>query len=199
MDKDCQFRKEITRSLSRLTRTGRPSRNALMAEAEKLYAWRRACGVSGLWDDPPLIVTATIDDAWGHGLEVIHAFSHAAGLIIHPLGLMKPPREIIETCLRLSPDLLGMTVLQFDTEQAIQIIRREIPPRTLIICGGPLFHADPDLKTRCGINVVAANAVRFMEFLMTYPGSDPENESDDHPETPATSNRDVPKLTLDQI
>jgi methylmalonyl-CoA mutase cobalamin-binding subunit len=166
-----ELRARITEMVSQLRETRRPSRNALISAAEAVLEWKRKNGVSGLWQAPPLMVTATLDDGWGHGLEVIHRYGEVAGLSILPLGLLKTPEEIIQACTARQPDILGMTVLQFDTEAALLEIRSRIPQKTRIIAGGPLFGADPDLADRAGIDFVARDAVGFIEYLLDVEAS----------------------------
>ena len=95
----------------------------------------RGCGTS-----LRIMITATLDDGLGHGLEVIRMFSEAAGLEIIDLGLLVTPEKIITACKKNKPDLLGLTVLQFDSEENILMISRNLPERTKIIAGGPVFR-----------------------------------------------------------
>ncbi|WP_373499263.1 cobalamin-dependent protein [Desulfococcus sp.] len=162
------LRRKIIEIVDALKTTRRPSRNELLSAAEKVLAWKRESGAESLWPRPPLMVTATLDDAWGHGLEVIHLYGEVAGLSMIPLGLLKPPKEVIRACAAHQPDILGLTVLQFDTEEALVEIRNSIPKKTRIVAGGPLFGADPDLARRAGIDFVARNAAAFIEYLLNF-------------------------------
>ncbi len=171
-----ELRARIIEMVSQLRKTRRPSRNALISAAEAVLAWKRESGAPGLWQAPPLMVTATLDDGWGHGLEVIHRFGEVAGLSILPLGLLKTPEEIIQACVARHPDILGMTVLQFDTEADLLKIRSSIPENTRIIAGGPLFSADPDLADRAGIDFVARDAAAFIEYLLDVEFSGPRRQ-----------------------
>jgi len=67
-----------------------------------LHEWKVNTGVSGLWDIPPLMITATLDDGLGHGLEVIRMFSETAGLEIIELGLLVKPEKIITACKKIN-------------------------------------------------------------------------------------------------
>lgn len=167
------LRLKITELVETLRKTRRPSRNALLSAAEGVLEWKHESGAAGLWPRPPLMVTATLDDGWGHGLEVIHLYGEIAGLSIFPLGLLKPPGDIIRACVSRKADILGMTVLQFDTEEALIEVRSGIPKQTRIVAGGPLFGADPDLAQRAGIDFVAANAAAFIEYLLDFQPSWP--------------------------
>jgi methylmalonyl-CoA mutase cobalamin-binding subunit len=147
---------------------GLPSRSGLEKAAEDLREWRKITGCSGLWDIPPLMITATLDDGLGHGLEVIRMFSKAAGLDIMDLGLLVTPKNIISACKKNKPDFLGLTVLQFDSEEHILMISRNLPSKTKIIAGGPVFTADQGFARRAGIHFAAKNVAYFIRFLLHY-------------------------------
>ncbi len=166
MSKKEHLRSKIHEVLKILRQTSHPSRTLFMDEARNLLEWKNIHGISGLWDQPPLMLTATLDDGWGHGLEVIRLYADAAGVRVHHLGLLCTPEFIIRECLQYRPDILGMTVLQFDTEEAVAMIRQNIPEKTRIVAGGPLFRADPEFAQRAGIDVTAKDAVEFMEYLL---------------------------------
>jgi methylmalonyl-CoA mutase cobalamin-binding subunit len=152
----------------------RPSREELMEAADAVTAFRKAKGIAGLWPDPPLMITATLDDAFGHGLEVIHRFGRAAGLRLLPLGTLQTAAAVADACRRHRPHLLGLTVLQFDTEADLIRLRGAIPCATRVVAGGPVFAADPDLAARAGIDHVARDAAAFWEFLLGFdPAADP--------------------------
>lgn len=143
-----------------------PARTEMAAAAEALMEWRARTGAPGLWERPPRMVTATIDDSMGHGLDLIHRFARLAGIDLHPLGLMVPAGIITAACRRLAPAWLGMTLLQFDSEPIVAGIRAALPPSTRLIAGGPLFKVDPDLATRCGIDAVLPSAAAFAAYLL---------------------------------
>ena len=145
-----------------------PSRSGLEKAAGDLREWKEKTGVSGLWDKLPLMITATLDDGLGHGLEVIRMFSETAGLEIIDLGLLVTPDKIIIACKKNKPDLLGLTVLQFDSEENILRISRNLPPKTKIIAGGPVFTADREFARRTGIHFAAKNVAYFVRFLLQF-------------------------------
>jgi methylmalonyl-CoA mutase cobalamin-binding subunit len=166
------YRKELREKLEGLSRIwqskGLPSRSGLETAAGDLREWKVKSGCSGLWDIPPLMITATLDDGLGHGLEVIRMYSEAAGLEIIELGLLVTPEKIITACKQNKPDLLGLTVLQFDSEENILIISRNLPEKTKIIAGGPVFTADRGFARRTGIHFVAKNVANFIRFLLQF-------------------------------
>jgi methanogenic corrinoid protein MtbC1 len=145
-----------------------PSRSGLEKAAGELREWKMKTGASGLWDNPPLMITATLDDGLGQGLEVIRMFSETAGLEIIDLGLLVTPGKIIAACKKNNPDLLGLTVLQFDSEEDILMISKNLPSKTKIIAGGPVFTADPGFARRTGIHFTAKNAAYFIRFLLQF-------------------------------
>ncbi len=162
------LKKKILQVLQNLKKYKKPSRNALIHGAKEIIEWKQANNIKSLWKKKPLMLTATIDDGWGHGLEVIELYAKAAGLDIERIGLLKHPEDIINSCNNKRPDILGMTVLQFDSESDLLRIRKAIPEKTIIVSGGPLFHGDDDFANRAGIDIVAKNAVEFMNFLLMF-------------------------------
>jgi len=160
------FRREIIRLLDQWETKGFPSREGLERAADNLRSWRENAGLSGLWSDPPMMVTATIDDGLGQGLAIIHKFAVAVGLIVHPIGLMQEPDVIIDVCRSIRPALLGLTILQFDSEEAIAYIADQLPTQTTIIAGGSVFAADPEFAGRTGIHFVADHVGDFLEYLL---------------------------------
>ena len=136
-----------------------------------MHEWKVNTGVSGLWDIPPLMITATLDDGLGHGLEVIRMFSEAVGLEIIDLGLLVTPEKIITACKKNKPELLGLTVLQFDSEENILMISRNLQSKTKIIAGEPVFTAGREFARRAGIHFAAKNVAYFIQFLLQFEGA----------------------------
>jgi methylmalonyl-CoA mutase cobalamin-binding subunit len=167
MSADDALRHHITATVA-AWRAEPPTRTEMMETADTLADWRRRNGATGLWAVPPQMVTATVDDAMGHGLDAIHRIAHMAGIEVHHLGLLVPAAEIVAACRRLSPAMLGVTLLQFDSEPVMAEISAGLPPGILFTAGGPLFRADPDLAVRCGIHRVFADAAAFAAFLLEY-------------------------------
>ena len=145
-----------------------PSRSGLEKAAGELREWKVKKGSSGLWEIPLLMVTATLDDGLGQGMEVIRMFSETAGLEIIDLGLLVTPEKIITACKKFKPDLLGLTVLQFDSEEDILMISKNLPSKTKIIAGGPVFRADHGFARRTGIHFAAKNVAYFIRFLLQF-------------------------------
>ncbi len=167
-EKAGKLRERLTALLAEWEKEGVPSREGLKDAADRIILWRNENGVAGLWPNPPLFVTATVDDGWGHGLRLIELWAEALGLEVRPLGLMKKPGEIVRKCQESNPDFLGMTILQFDSEDDVAEIAGSLPPKTRIIAGGPLFAVDPDLAERAGIHAVAKNAAGFIAHMLRF-------------------------------
>ena len=166
--KNQALRERLTDLLHEWNASGKPTRTGFQSSAKEMIHWKKKNHVSGLWEIPPLLTTATIDDGWGHGLELIHLWAKVVGLKVQFLGLLLTPEEIIRKCLQIHPDFLGMTVLQFDTEDDLILITRNLPPKTRLIAGGPIFGPDPELAKRTGIHFVAGNAADFLSFMLTF-------------------------------
>ncbi|MGD9973831.1 MAG: hypothetical protein AB7S77_12300 [Desulfatirhabdiaceae bacterium] len=145
---------------------GPPTREVYLNAARELTVWRKERNHTGLWTVPPLMVTATIDDGWGHGLEVIEKLAEAAGIRVHSLGLLQPPVAIIDACRRMKPHFLGMTVLQFDSDDKVAEIVHGLPSFTRLVAGGAAFYHDPDFAVRTGTHVVMKNGALFLQFLI---------------------------------
>lgn len=145
---------------------GLPSGSVLLNVADELEQQRIALHFSGLWTVAPVLVTATIDDGIGQGISIIGRFARALGIDEKPLGLMQSKDAIVEACLRLEPEFLGLTVLQFDSEPILAEIASRIPEKTRLVCGGPVFWADPDFARRTGVHVAVRHVGEFLELML---------------------------------
>jgi hypothetical protein len=160
------LREQLRSLLQNWRQAGLPPRWQLMNELQDLLEWRKSKQIAGLWARPPLMLTATIDDGWGHGLEVVELCARLAGFRIERIGLLQKPQVIVDCCRRLRPLLLGLTVLQFDSEPDLKHIAEDLPASTQIIAGGAPFQIDPDFAERAGVRHVARNAADFLHFLL---------------------------------
>ncbi len=145
-----------------------PTREGYLDAAEALADCRRQPGCRPLWPGPPLMLTATLDDGWGHGLEVIQALAKAAGIRVETLGLLQQPQAIVAACRREMPDLLGLTVLQFDSDDAVCHIVDHLPPTTILVAGGAAYQYDAEFAERTRTPFVARNGAAFLRFLLNY-------------------------------
>ena len=144
-----------------------PTREGYLEAAAKLTAGRRS-GLKPLWPRSPHMVTATLDDGWGHGLDIIHALAEAVGVRVEPLGLLLTPYAVVAACRQHRPDLLGLTVLQFDSDDAVRHILGQLPCDTTLIAGGAAYQFDPDFAQRTQTPFVARNGAAFLQFLLNY-------------------------------
>ncbi len=165
-----EFRDQVLEYLQRWA-SAPPARETYLNAARDMADWRARHHDSGLWRVSPLMVTATIDDGWGHGLEVIEKLAEALGITVHPLGVLQSPETIIGTCKQLHPALLGVTVLQFDSDDSVAEIVRGVPAMTRLVAGGAAYQYDPDFAVRTGTHVVIKNGASFLEYLVANAAS----------------------------
>jgi hypothetical protein len=160
----------LRRELERLSRDwiahGMPSREKVIAAAASLSALKKRYAPAGLWPAPPRMVTATLDDGFGHGIEIIGLYAEVMGIEVIPLGLLQKPRVIAAACHAQRPDYLGLTVLQLDSEDDLALVSSSLPAGTRLIAGGPAFRLDPDLSSRCGVHATAAHAGHFIKLIL---------------------------------
>jgi methylmalonyl-CoA mutase cobalamin-binding subunit len=162
-----QFRQAVGDLATRWHTSGLPSRQCLLEKAAELERLRHALNIHGIWYRSPSMITATLDDGIGQGLEIIEQFAEAIGMRLIRLGLLQTPVTILHACQRHQPDFLGMTVLQFDTEADLHRIAKQVPQRTRIVAGGPVFSADRGFQERTGTDYAASNVADFLRFMLT--------------------------------
>ena len=162
------MRDDIQALLQKWRQSGKPTREDYLTGAQTLDTLRRESPRRGLWPEPPLMITATLDDGWGHGLDVIEALAAAVGVTVHRLGVLQRPAEIIAACREQRADLLGLTVLQFDSDDDLSEITRGLPPETTLIAGGAAFIYDPEFAARTGTRHVARDGAAFLDFLLRF-------------------------------
>jgi hypothetical protein len=176
--------KILNKKLSDLVRkwedNGLPGRDTMVKTGRMLANWKQDGNVQGLWEHPPHLMTATLDDAWGHGLDLIELYATVAGLHVFRVGLLKSAGDVIDACRDRKPDFLGITVLQFDSEDDLCTIGRNIPADTRLIVGGPIFRADPDIAVRANVHLVAGNLAVFVKFLLSTTTRRHEPENNGH-------------------
>jgi hypothetical protein len=129
---------------------------------------KNALSIKALWPSPPHMITATLDDAVGQGLAIIHLFSRLAGVDLKPLGLMQSPENIIDACRQSLPDILGMTILQFHSEETLFEIIDNLPSRTRVIVGGPIFKTMSTQELEHKEYLVLNDVRHFIDFLLTF-------------------------------
>jgi len=161
-------RDDVRNLLQKWRLKGKPTREDYLAGAQVLESLRRKSPSGGLWTKPPLMITATLDDGWGHGLEIIETLAAAVGVAMHPLGVLQRPAAILAACREKQADLLGLTVLQFDSDDDLTEVTRGLPPETTLIAGGAAFIHDPEFAARTGTPHVARDGAAFLDFLLRY-------------------------------
>ena len=139
-------------------------------EAAQLNRLRVELGINGLWEHPPAMITATLDDGLGQGLAIIEAYAEAVGIQVHHLGLLLSPQAVVDACHRNPPALVGLTVLQFDTEEDLKFIVDHLPSPSTIVAGGPVFSGDPSFACRTGTHQVARNVADFLRLMLERSG-----------------------------
>lgn len=145
-----------------------PTRSELEIAVNRILEWKSIHSKAVLWKKSPFMITATLDDGWGHGIQLIQRFAEAAGVKVFSLGLLQKVEAVVAACQMNMPDILGLTVLQFDTEDQLLTISRSKPTHTRIVAGGPVFSADPDFACRTGVDFVARSAADFWRFLLQF-------------------------------
>ena len=162
-----QFKQKLTDFIRDCEKNGLPGRNALLDTAKALQSWKQKNNLKGLWSISPLFLTATLDDAWGHGLDLIESYARVLGLRVVRLGLLMSAEEVIASCRKMKPDYLGMTVLQFDSEEDLCQVGCHLPEKTELIVGGPIFKADPDIAANAHVRFVAKDITDFVTFFLS--------------------------------
>lgn len=161
------FRREVEQLVQHWQSHGPTPRWQLREQLKDLKANRQSLGIPSLWSVPPTMVTATLDDGWGHGIETVTLCARALGMTVHALGLLVPASEIVAACRRLRPGFLALTVLQVESEEALQLIADEVPPITQVFVGGAFVHSCPQAFHR--INLLAAsNLEAFIKQLLRH-------------------------------
>jgi len=161
-------RDRVSELLQDWARQGKPTREDYLEGARKLETLRRQSEWGGLWPQSPLMITATLDDGWGHGLDIIETLAASVGVTVHSLGVLQSPAAIVQACRDRQPALLGLTVLQFDSDEALIHITRALPPVTTLIAGGAAYLYDPEFAERTGTHAVARDGRAFLQFLLDY-------------------------------
>lgn len=114
---------------------GIPPRWTLISSLRSLKERREEEGAT-LIERPYLILTATLDDGWGVGLETIHAACEALGIKYVFLGLMVPPELIIQKCAEIQPDMVGLTILHEPSLELLKELDQALPKALPLLVGG---------------------------------------------------------------
>ncbi len=164
------FKTQLLETVNRWRSDGLPGRWRILRDLEELARLRRAVLPSSMPapESFPVVYLATIDDGWGHGLDVIDAAARAVGVRTARLGLLCPAERILEACAQDPPHILGLTVLQGGSEAIVAEIARRLHPSVRIWAGGPVFRWDPDFARRLGIHEVVEDVGDFLHRLSAF-------------------------------
>ncbi|MEK6194040.1 MAG: cobalamin B12-binding domain-containing protein [Deltaproteobacteria bacterium] len=161
--------RRILEELSQVLRADKSwSRAEIFRAGEILFDRKKASPVKDLWHSPPTMMTTTLDDAIGQGLQIIHLFGRLAGVDVKPLGLMQSPEDIISSCRQQMPDILGLTILQFHSEETLCEIIANLPSHIQVIVGGPIFRSMGLEKLDAKDYLVLKDIKHFIDYLLTY-------------------------------
>ena len=166
-----KLRERLMRLVRRWRAEGLPSHQGLADEARALAGWKKSHHVSGLWTDRPKMLTATLDDAIGQGLQIIHGYADVLGIQVTALGLMQKPESILAAARSRVPDFLGLTILQLDSDGDLCRVGHHLSPKTRLIAGGPVFRFDPEMADRCKVDYVARDVAGFLDYMLRWPGA----------------------------
>lgn len=128
------FLEALEKNIKKWESEGVPPRWTLIKELNELAQLRKSLGVSLT---PFRLVTATLDDGWGLGLEIIHNACNVLGISYTFMGLLKTPEEIAQLCESEKPDAVGVTVIQEETLDTLFRLRSLLSPKIKIFAGGP--------------------------------------------------------------
>lgn len=114
-----QLRGKLCQLCQKWCREGLPSRQQIENMYINLSAWKKTHNLPGLWQPPPLLLTATLDDAIGMGLDLIESYAVLAGMHVKRLGLLMKKEDLVAACLARQPEFIGLTILHLDSEEAL--------------------------------------------------------------------------------
>ena len=163
-----RFKDKLRKLCLEWAQLGLPSRKKLELTADAFISWKKDHNIKSLWNIEPLMLTATLDDGLGQGLQIIHRYAEVLGVRILSLGLLQKPETILAACRQYKPEFLGMTLLQLDSDEALCQIGHGIHSKTRLIVGGPVFKFDPELAERCKVDFVAKDVSHFIDYLLKW-------------------------------
>lgn len=146
---------------------GLPGRWQVLQELKELQRLQEALGADArpASDRFPILYLATLDDGWGHGLDVIEAAARAVGVRTVRLGLLCSAEHIVDACRRRPPDVLGLTILHAETEPIVSAVVQGLPSGVTVLAGGPVFRWDPNFAQRTGLQAVIQDVGDFLQWL----------------------------------
>lgn len=164
--------KRLSMALTRLCTAwearGLFSRNRVMSTGRQLVRWKQQHDISGLWHKAPVLVTATLDDGLGMGLDLIELYAAVAGMRVERLGLLMDSDTLVQQCQASRPDFLGLTVLREDAMELLDTqIAPAVLPETTILAGGPAFKLLPLKERREKPYVILPDLTAFVRYVLS--------------------------------
>ncbi|MDY6903484.1 MAG: hypothetical protein SWH61_02255 [Thermodesulfobacteriota bacterium] len=161
------LRASLTTFLQKLDANPGMSGSEMLATARSMLDLKQDQGIDGIFAIPPRMMTATLDDGIGQGLILIHCLAELAGVVLTPLGLMQTPETIITECRHRQPDILGLTVLQYETEEMLcDELIPQLPGDVTVILGGPVFRTMGGETLAAKPYRVLNDAGAFLDYLL---------------------------------
>ncbi len=163
-----QFVKEI-RTVLDSWREKKPPRWSMLKKLEELTEARKRAGIETiLSDNVSTIYTATIDDGWGMGIDVIHKACDVIGLRYKFLGLLVKVDELVNVCNQDIPDFLGLTVIHESSFDDVLYIASKIHEKTTLLVGGGALKTENWGKGKgLGSNIIVIpDVVTFFDFFL---------------------------------
>ncbi len=162
-------RQNLIGILAKWKQEGLPSRYEMEKIGQDMLANKQSGEATGIWDVPAKMVTATLDDALGQGIEMIELFAKIAGIEVIPLGVCQSPETIISECNGHLPNFLGITVLRSDATEDLINIGQNLPAGTkFVVGGGPFLRSYPETIDFANVHFVARDVAAFLRFLLNF-------------------------------
>ncbi len=161
-----RFLDMLEERLRRWRAQGLPPRWSLLQELQELVALRSSLGVRHPLGRFLHLLTATLDDGWGMGIDMIHHACGVLGLSYRFVGLAKTPEEVVLHCRGERPDVVALTVLLDDTVAMVKHLRAILPGSIPLFVGGPASEAVRHEEVE-GV-VVLRDLLAFFEVMKNF-------------------------------
>ncbi|HDL90126.1 MAG TPA: hypothetical protein ENG14_04410 [Thermodesulforhabdus norvegica] len=135
----------------------------LLKELDDLARQRKEFIIDPLVQNDVFMCTGTLDDGWGHGLQVIHKALDVLGVRYRFLGLLLDWRDVIDACQSFRPNLLGLTVLHESSEDELRRVVENIPGGITVMVGGNPCWAELSLWPQV---IYMQNVIKFFRFFL---------------------------------
>ena len=159
------FITSVKEKLESWDKSGIPTRWTLLEELKGLQNLRLSLGLNSIIGNPPRLLTTTLDDSWGLGLDVIHLACDALGIPYTFIGLMKTPEEITASYTPNLHDAVGITVIQENSVEKLLHLRRLLPQNISILAGGPGLKYMLEIPSGEKL-IIVKNVVHFIKIIL---------------------------------